>query len=87
MTSVLTGIQLPSAHSGGSRSLPESCVVTLRYRPAVDQSSAYVFLARGDKRLDNGPGSDEIPEPPDLTLKAERRLRYLRLWVRVSVIG
>jgi hypothetical protein len=124
---------------GGSRSLPDHpsslCATTWRW------FSAYVFLARGGKGLINGPGSDEIPEPPDLTgqasgaspgagiaraaapapirkqrleqaqrpqlrprahqcsprrrcsralishPKAERRLCYLRLWVRVSVTG
>jgi hypothetical protein len=38
---------------GGSRSLPESRVVTLRFRLAV--SSAYAFMARGSKRPDKRP--------------------------------
>ena len=52
------------AHIGGSRSLPESRVVTLRCRPAVVQC---VRLPGQEwKGPDNGPGNDEIPEPPDL---------------------
>ncbi len=45
--------------NGGSRSLPESRVVTLRRRPVW--SSVYVSLVRSGTGPINGPGNDGIP--------------------------
>ena len=55
-------------HNGGSRSLPESCVVTLRCR--LGWSRVDVSLVRSGKGPINGPGNDEIPGPPDLIEQA-----------------